>query len=337
MSDNTSQIVEIVADEQFLKNYQAVYYAMNVKPNCKSKLFFKNVVITIQDLKNLNYKVMEKLNDQFDNVGSRINVCVSFNDQSSIEFDNWVSFEKYNFNIEKSIDSILIVWEYNAKLPGYPLPQKHTLTVRIADELRPEEMINLVISGKLEEVDKLDQEICPILARVDFINSLLGDELLQIVELWQKGLLSPAVEDSKIYRKLNKYSRIIAYIINYVSVLLVIWLSIKYINNQINNMSIELLGQMPIGEFGNLFSKIVYLIIICYVFYKIFQIIANIVFSSLRSTNTYHTFDITNGDKVIYQEIEKTVKNKKLKIFGNIIFTFIFNIVCSIIANCLYE
>ena len=79
-------------------------------------------------------------------------------------------------------------------------------------------MLNIVILGKLEEVDKIDQEICPIVARVDFINSMLGDELLYIVELWQKGLLAPDLEQHKVYKILKKYNRIIAYAINYISV-----------------------------------------------------------------------------------------------------------------------
>lgn len=51
MNNKDRQIMEIRADEQFIKNYQALYYAMNAKPDCKSKLFDKDVVITMPDLK----------------------------------------------------------------------------------------------------------------------------------------------------------------------------------------------------------------------------------------------------------------------------------------------
>lgn len=175
MDTKDAQLMEITVDEQFLKNYQAIYYAMNAKPDCRSKLFSKNVIISLQDLKNLNRKVTEKFKAHYDNAGFRINVNVSLKNKEYLEFDSWATFENYDFNIEQSISSILIVWEYNAKLPGYPLPQRHTLSVRIADEIRAEEMLNLVVSGKLEEVDKLEQEVCPIVARVDFINAILGD------------------------------------------------------------------------------------------------------------------------------------------------------------------
>lgn len=58
-----------------------------------------------------------------------------------------------------------------------------------------------------------------------------------------------------------------------------------------------------------------------------------IAFTTLRSNSDNHTFDITNGDKVIRQKIEQGIKRKKSKIVGNIIFTFMFNIVCSVLAN----
>ena len=31
--------------KEFIKNYQAVYYAMNAKPDCKSKIFPEDVII----------------------------------------------------------------------------------------------------------------------------------------------------------------------------------------------------------------------------------------------------------------------------------------------------
>lgn len=333
MNNKDRQIMEIRADEQFIKNYQALYYAMNAKPDCKSKLFDKDVVITTPDLKNLNNRITEKFKAHYDNAGFRINVNINFKDRESIEFDSWATFEKYDLNIEKPVNSILIVWEYNAKLPGYPLPQKHTLTVRLADELRPEEMLNIVISGKLEEVDKIDQEICPIVARVDFINSMLCDELLYIVESWQKGLLAPDLEQYEVYKILKKYNRIIAYAINYISLFVVVWCVIKVIGNDIIKLDIETLGAMSIDTFGRLLHSIVYGIVFCIAAYKIFQVIANIVFTTLRSNSDNHTFDITNGDKVIRQKIEQGIKRKKSKIVGNIIFTFMFNIVCSVLAN----
>lgn len=208
MDNKDTQLMKISPDEQLIKNYQAIYYAMNAKPDSKSKLFDRDVVITMEDLRNLNRRITEKFKAHYEDAGFRINVSISFKNRETIEFDSWTVFENYNLNTEKSINSILIVWEYNAKLPGFQWPQRHTLTVRLADELRPEEMLNLVVSGKLEEVDKLDQEICPIVARVDFINSMLGDELINIVGSWQKGLMAPSIDENICFKFLKNIAEL---------------------------------------------------------------------------------------------------------------------------------
>ncbi len=333
MAGKDNHLMEIQPDEQFIKNYQTIYYAMNAKPDCKSKLFPKNVIVSLQDLKDLNERITDKFKAHYDDAGFRINICVSYKNRENIEFDSWTTFEKNSWNTEKTVDSILIVWEYNAKLPKYPLPQKHTLTVRIADELRPEEMLNLVISGKLEEVDKIEQGICPIIARVDFINSILGDELLGIVEAWQKGLLSPDLDSERLYKLLRKYSRTIAYAINYISTLFVAYCTLKYLGIQIRSLNINTIGEMSVNSFIQLVQQCAYGMVVCFSTYKISEIIGNMVFCSLRSTDDNHSFNITNGDRIACKEVERKIKNRKLKIIGNIIFTFLFNIFCSVFAN----
>ncbi len=335
MGTKDAQLMEITVDEQFLKNYQAIYYAMNAKPDCRSKLFSKNVIISLQDLKNLNRKVTDKFKAHYDNAGFRINVNVSLKNKEYLEFDSWATFEQYDFNIEQSISSILIVWEYNAKLPGYPLPQRHTLSVRIADEIRAEEMINLVVSGKLEEVDKLEQEVCPIVARVDFINAILGDELLRIVEQWQEGLLISEKGYSKAYSFVKKYSRVFAYAINYITTFVIIMCTMEIIHSILLGFGVSFVSQMTIEDLSTLIWSVVICTVVCMLVYKISMIVANIVFTTLRADEENHIFCITNGDKNLNQKLQCEHKNRKRRVILNIILTFIFNVVCSVLANCI--
>lgn len=327
------KLMEIEPDQQFVKNYQAVYYAMTAKPDCKSKIFPKNVTIKFQDLQDLNNKITEKFKAHYEDAGFTINITVSFKDRSNIEFNSWTIFSSYDWNLEKVINSILITWEYNAKLPNYSVPQPHRLTVRLADEIRPEEMLNLVISGKLQEVDKIDQEICPVVARVDFINSILGDELLYIVERWQEGLGQVSFNEHKVYKFLKKYRRILAYAINYIAFFISIWCGLKYLGVQFEKLGSELLGNISVNQTYYLFSCGVKVVVIWLIVYKVFEIIANTVFSTLRRNEDNHTFDITRGDRNECHKIEKIIKYKKLKIIGNLLFTFTFDILCSVFTS----
>lgn len=335
MITKDAELMKIDVDEQFMKNYQALYYAMNAKPDCRSRLFQKDVTITLQDLKNLNKRITDKFKAHYDNAGFRINVNINLKNKECLEFDSWLTFEQYDFTNEQPITSILIVWEYNAKLPNYPLPQRHTLTVRIADEIRAEEMLNLVISGKLEEVDKIEQEFCPIVARVDFINAMLGEELLRIVEQWQSVLPVPTYEQNQVYRKAKKYRRIIAYSLNYISTFIFIYCTVQYIYNKVLTIDALYISEILVSDIAQLFITLLVCVFLCGIVYKLFELIANHAFVMLKPNKDTHIFNITNGDKNLCQVLEKNAKNKKGKLIGELFFTFLFNIICSVLANCI--
>ncbi|MEZ3506842.1 MAG: hypothetical protein K1W10_07870, partial [Lachnospiraceae bacterium] len=55
---------------------------------------------------------------------------------------------------------------------------------KISNGLRPEEMLNLIFSGKIEDFEEIETNTFPVAARVDFIEPILGDELLNIVSEW---------------------------------------------------------------------------------------------------------------------------------------------------------
>lgn len=335
--EKDKQLMEIPDEEQFIKNFKAVYYAMNAKPDCKTKVFQEPIFISMNDLDNLNETITEKFKAHYEDAGFNISVSVGFKGRESIEFDSWQEFRKYNWKTDKIISSLLIAWEYNARLPKYPIPQLHRITVRFSDEIRPEEMLNIVIAGKLQEMDKLDQEFCPIVARVDFINSILCDELLAIVEKWQNGLKRATYEQNKWYNILRKYSRVLAYAINYISLFVFIWLGTIYINFKIKELPYDTLGAISTNEAIALIRSIIWVVVCCLAVYKIFGIIANYIFALFRENENYHIFKITNGDDIEYQKSRLRVKGHNAKIVFNVIVTMVFNVLCSLLANYLSD
>lgn len=329
--DNT--LMEIQPDEQFMRNYQAIYYSMNAKPDCKSKIFGKRVIIDMDDLQELNRKITEKFKAHYEEAGFIINIAISFLDHTSLEFNSWTTFEKYNWSESRIINNITIKWEYNAKLPQYVLPQRHTLVVRLANEIKPEEMINLVVTGKLEEMDQIDQEACPIVARVDFINSILAEELLNIVSDWQKGLPSNEDEIPRIMKIAKKYRRAIAYIINYVTVFVSLIFSFKFLQEIMRKVDAEKIGQIEVKTLQDIFLTFCILVMGVWFVDKVFEFVANLVFRLLGTYKDHHTFNVTKGDKKRCMEISNKLKKNKALILLNIIITLIFNVACSIIAN----
>lgn len=326
-------MMEVKPDEQFLKNYQAIYYAMNAKPDSKTKIFGKRVIVEMDDLKELNKRITDKFKSHYEDAGFIINVTVGFSDHTSIEFNSWTMFERYDWAESRVINSIIIKWEYNAKLPQYSLPQKHTLVVRIANEIRPEEMLHLIVSGKLEEIDQIDQEVCPIIARVDFINSILGEELLSIVSLWQDGLQSYEEDVPMAIKIAKKIRRIIAYVINYVSVIVTLFFCYEFLKEMMNKIHVRTLGEIPVVEIQEIIFNIIILVIFVWVVNRFFALIANMVYLLLGESMDHHTFNITKGDAKRRKEIIKKINKNFMKIAINIIITVFFNVVCSLIAN----
>lgn len=332
-NNRDNSLMQVQPDEQFLKNYQAVYYAMNAKPDCIWKVFPKQSIIEMDDLHDLNRKITEKFKAHYEEAGFMINVTVAFSDRTSIDFNSWTTFESYDWTDKRVVDNIIIKWEYNAKLPQYQLPQKHTLVVRLANEISPEEMINLVVTGKLEEMKQIEQESCPIIARVDFINSILAEELINIVDEWQEGLASWENEEPAWFKGIRKFRRAIAYVVNYLTVLITILLSLKYLAKILTSLNVTTLGELKIETFKHILICGIILVFLCWIVDKVFGMVANIIFITLGNYKNCHTFNITKGDKNKCKQIKDKFKKSKFKVCLNLIFTLIFNVICSIIAN----
>jgi hypothetical protein len=51
----------------------------------------------------------------------------------------------------------------------------------------------------------MDGNFFPIVARADFVDSGIGDELLNIVIEWAKGLKQSAIRQSRLIKKLRRF------------------------------------------------------------------------------------------------------------------------------------
>lgn len=189
MNTNAKDMDLIVpnSEEIFKNNFKSMFYYMNAKKDSITKIFPKEVIIKIDDIMELNSLIIEKLKNH--NVETLIvNSTINFEDRKSIEFGSWSEFEKHKWNEKGAINSLVVSWKFNVRKPSHEIPQAYTLMVKMTDSIRPEEMLNLIVTGKVEDIEEITQEGYPIVARVDFIDRLLGDELLNIVAEWSSSL-----------------------------------------------------------------------------------------------------------------------------------------------------
>lgn len=318
-------------EEIFSTNFKSMFYYMNAKQDSTTKIYQQKIKINIEDIYNLNDIVIDKLK-HYPNEGLLVSINVNYENRKSVQFGSWNEFKRCKFRDSNAIRSITITWDFNCKLPGLKVPQKHSLMVKLTNGITPEEMLNLIISGNVENIEELDKDFFPIVARVDFIDRLLGDELLNLVGSWVDGLTKVHQEKNKFILLLKKHKRKVAYIIQYLITILSGIFALRLLNKIINTYTINMIGEMSKQQLIITINSSVILFSIIFIINKIFGVVAQIVFNKLKEYDDNHIFSITKGDKNKQDKLKKEEKLRERRIIFNIVLTIILNIICGIIT-----
>ncbi len=187
--DNIAEKELAVSDERKdLAIFKSIYYQMNAKPDSMSKAYSKKIVINKDDIIDLNRRINEKIRLNYQNDGYIATVTVSLKDRHVLTFKCWEEFLQHEWTETSCIIGISLQWNFNIRIPDCEKPQNHNLVVKLTNGLRPEEMLNFIFSGNIEDFDEIELNAFPVVARVDFIQTLLGEELINIVGNWVNGL-----------------------------------------------------------------------------------------------------------------------------------------------------
>lgn len=332
MACDDNAIMQVTSEEEFIRNYKAVYNAMTAKPDCRSKAYPHEVIVELDDIFDLHNIIVEKFRTQYDDAGFSINVIVSIKGRQKLEFPNWRSFSEHKWTESEIITGIVLMWEFNVILPKYKVPQKHTLMVKLSNGIRPEEMLAIVVSGKLDEIEEIDQSVCPIVARMDFIDPGIGNEVLELVSDWVKGLKNSGSEKGKITLFLQHNKRKVAYALNYLTTLFAMICSLKYIKYFILQIPANIISEMTTTQLNDLINVFFACTILCICVYKVTDFISNVVFKTLAEYGEEHVFDITKGDKKQQDKLRKQERKDRIKILSNLLFTILINIICGIVT-----
>lgn len=100
-------------------------------------------------------------------------------------------FESYSWNEPgktKEI-SIKIHFLYEDYDSGNPL--KHSVFIRIAKGIKPGNLLQLMASNDSEQLDDLENLMCPVFCRTDHVNDKLSKDIMRVVEDWHAGQKQP--------------------------------------------------------------------------------------------------------------------------------------------------
>ncbi len=311
---------------------RSAFYRLLARPDSITKVFNKTAVLDIQDIRDLNQRVSEKLS-HYQEAGYLIQTNVKFADGKTRSFPDWSAFDTHDWYESEPINNMVITWNFNAVFPGHEEPQMHTLMVKLSNGLRPEEMLNLVFTGKIEDIEEMDNNLFPIVARVDFVDRVLADELLFLVEEWVKTLRESELQKTPMMLFLQKNKAKISSLLSWFTNIVVMCTSVVSAGNYIIKLPFDTVGELSPGDL----VKIVYALFICAATWifgkKIIGRLTDALFEMLRLYGDNALFNITKGDKNRQDKIIRKERQNKKAIFLNLLFTICINILCGIIVN----
>jgi hypothetical protein len=302
-----------------LDQFKSLYYLLNAKPDSQIRLLKENKKMDFDDLLELNSNIISKLRTESLET-SITTITVVFKNKKVNTYNNWLEFERTNWQISDQTLSISINWDINIKLPEHELPQRHTLKVRLGSPIRPNEIFQLIMTS--DKDDELMEATSNGVCKVDFINAVIANELLAIVEEWYAGLKNN-VSKNKIIIFSEKHNKSIAFIVN-----LIIPLSGIFIGYNLISRKILSISEWNSTNYNSVLFTTAFAFSVIYIATLVSRLVSNKVYSQLKNFSGYSMFELTKGDKNSISEIDK--KNNKIK--TGIVTQFIIALIVTLIS-----
>lgn len=216
--------------------FKSIYYWANAKPDTQLKLFRERKIISLSDIHELNTRIGNKLkNHNIETFLVTLNFVLT--EGNIREYASWNEFDRENWQfINQRIQTISITWDLTFSIPNYHLPQRHTLKVRIGSAIPPKDLFHFMFNT--DETSDLLTLRAEGMVKVDFINQVLGNELVSIVTEWNEGLKT--IEHKKGFQSfLQNNERYINISIIYFFPLLILFFGFIYQNLIIKELELS--------------------------------------------------------------------------------------------------
>ena len=314
------------------------FYNDNFTPDNLKKVFNKYFTVDIDDIRRLNSMVVEKCK-LHKNLGFIIDVNLRFSNRKQLHFGSWQEFESYNWEEEAaSLISFVISWNLNVIFEGQNYPQKHKLIVKLSNGMRPEEMLNVIFSGDLNEVDELENNFFPVVAQVSFTNRTFGNELIDLVGKWVDQLSDPTYTLNRIMKFLKKrkvkISKIIEYSMIIISITGLIAISSSLISSYIyEGINISLKKQSLYNSFYCAGTSFLF----AFLLIRVSRAVAESIYTTINDYGDIYIFNFTKQDKKKIGKLKKERKFAIIKLSTLIVFSVLSNIFFMFIDHFIFK
>ncbi|SNR13838.1 hypothetical protein [Tenacibaculum jejuense] len=307
-----------------LDHFKSIYYLLNAKPDSQIRLLKDDKKLNYEDLIELNSSIITKLKTE-DLQTSITTITIVFKSKKVSTYNSWAEFERTNFGISDQTLSISLNWDINIKLPEHDLPQRHTLKVRLGSPVRPNEIFQLMLTSDNDEelMEITSNGVC----KVDFINAIIANELLMIVEDWYSSLRNN-IQKNRIIRFGEKYSRHIGLFIEAIIPISIIVLSYNLLSRQIIKVV-----DWNSNKINDVLFMLTISIILIFVSSIISKLVSNRIFGKLKSFIGHSMFELTKGDRNSIDEINRINDKNKTGVITQFIIAMVVTIISLFIGK----
>lgn len=329
VTQNQEEEVDPVAviDESQLKQFQSLYYLFKGKRDTDIKLFDDYRQFSYCDIVELNKKIYKKL-ALHEKVTDVTTVTIGFENREIKTFGTWFEFIHTDWNVSPRTKYVSIEWDFNIILPNqqHKVPQTHTLRVRMGNNIRPSEMIQMVFQdGEEYELEEIQSQM---VCKIDFVNAQICTELKAVVCDWYEALPRNS-EEHRVIKFVLKNIVKLQNVIELSFITAGIILS-NFLFSFLSAKSPELFPKDP-GE--RLFVFLTAFIPVVYFFYRSGVLYADRVLKkTIARFNRNPMFEITKGDANKLLEVAKNNRSLLRKLIWNVTYALGTNLVMFIVG-----
>ncbi|MBB1060909.1 hypothetical protein [Marilutibacter spongiae] len=304
------------ADRDKLRSYFHLFVG---RPDSAQKVFTRRVTVAIGAVQDLHERILEKLNTH--HIESLVaNAEVLFEDRSSIQFGGWSEFEAHRWTTSKTTKELRLRWDFLLSVRGFELPQRHCITVKIASDVKPFEVLQAVLSKDPDVDDPADFVFAPVICRVDFISHSLSQELIALVDEWNKSLPKPEGRANWLI-KLDRHKGRIAHLIRAATPTLIALAAIVLFQNVFSSVGIA-----TIESVSRMMVWVLYSIFAIYISDRFSSVLAGVAYKSIDDFGRYSVLHLTSGDRDKFHKIAEKNKSIMVRFFVSSALSFLINV-----------
>lgn len=207
--DASGSSLSVEINQERLKHF---FYMMHGEPTSRTKVFGGAIYVEKNDIIHLVNSLIEKL--QLAKVRDQV-IRIGIGFDKEITEKNFDEFKVYNWGEPSRTKELYIKIHFLYEDFDSGNPLKHAFFLRIARELNPGNIFQIIASNDSEKLDNFESLLSPVFCRTDHINDELSKSLINTVSDWHKGQKQPQLI-SETYKFAKEYKERIARFIHYI-------------------------------------------------------------------------------------------------------------------------